>query len=157
MGSQSKRKTILYLKKQLCQQGLEYTDCSPLQKCKNPPQQKIEHSWYDTKLHLMVTIQIWKVWSALSLLLLQDSLWSGVVVPVRIPFMCQIDLFKNNLYLIGIFKAILLYTHMLYHNDTIIKQMQEDFFRKYMYLSLYCKGSKRLFKVCVWEGAGDRT
>ena len=25
-----------------------------------------------------------------------------------------------------------------------------------MYLSLYCKGSKRLFKVCVWEGAGDR-
>ena len=28
---------------------------------------------------------------------------------------------------------------------------------KYMYLSLYCKGSKRLIKVCVWEGAGDRT
>ena len=26
-----------------------------------------------------------------------------------------------------------------------------------MYLSLYCKGSKRLLKVCVWEGAGDRT
>ena len=26
-----------------------------------------------------------------------------------------------------------------------------------MYLSLYCKGSKRLFKVCVWEGAGDQT
>ena len=26
-----------------------------------------------------------------------------------------------------------------------------------MYLSLFCKGSKRLFKVCVWEGAGDRT
>ena len=26
-----------------------------------------------------------------------------------------------------------------------------------MYLSLYCKGSKRLFKVCVWEGARDRT
>ena len=26
-----------------------------------------------------------------------------------------------------------------------------------MYLSLYCKGSKRLFKVCVREGAGDRT
>ena len=26
-----------------------------------------------------------------------------------------------------------------------------------MYLSLYCKGSKRLFKVCVWEGSGDRT
>ena len=26
-----------------------------------------------------------------------------------------------------------------------------------MYLSLYCKGSKRLFKVCVWKGSGDRT
>ena len=26
-----------------------------------------------------------------------------------------------------------------------------------MYLSLYCKGSKRLLKVCVWEEAGDRT
>ena len=26
-----------------------------------------------------------------------------------------------------------------------------------MYLSLYCQGSKRLFKVCVWEGVGDRT
>ena len=26
-----------------------------------------------------------------------------------------------------------------------------------MYLLLYCKGSKSLFKVCVWEGVGDRT
>ena len=26
-----------------------------------------------------------------------------------------------------------------------------------MYLSLYCMGSKRLFKVCVWEGVRDRT
>ena len=26
-----------------------------------------------------------------------------------------------------------------------------------MYLSLYCKGSKGLFRVCAWEGAGDRT
>ena len=28
---------------------------------------------------------------------------------------------------------------------------------KYMYLSLYCKGSKRLCVVSLWEGAGDRT
>ena len=28
---------------------------------------------------------------------------------------------------------------------------------KYVYLSLYCKGSKRLFKVLWWEGFGDRT
>ena len=45
---------------------------------------------------------------------------------------------------------------MQYHNDTIIKT-QEDFFNKYIYLSLYCKGSKRLFKVLLWEGVGDRT
>ena len=45
---------------------------------------------------------------------------------------------------------------MQHHNDTIIKT-QEDFFSKYMYLSLYCKYSKRFFKVCVREGVGDRT
>ena len=28
---------------------------------------------------------------------------------------------------------------------------------KDIYLSLYCKGSKRLIKACVWEGAEDRT
>ena len=41
--------------------------------------------------------------------------------------------------------VVLLYCHlhMQHHNDTIIKT-QEDFFRKYMYLSLYCKGSKRV-------------
>ena len=37
----------------------------------------------------------------------------------------------------------MLYCHLLHHNDTIIKT-QEDFFSKYMYLSLYCKGSKRV-------------
>ena len=26
-----------------------------------------------------------------------------------------------------------------------------------MYLSLYCKGSKKLFKFCAWEGTGDWT
>ena len=41
------------------------------------------------------------------------------------------------------------------HNDTIIKT-REDFFKK-IYLSLYLKGSKGLFKVLRWEGVGDRT
>ena len=41
---------------------------------------------------------------------------------------------------------------MQYHNDTIIKT-QEDFFRKILYFSLYCKGSKRLFKVFMVRGS----
>ena len=47
------------------------------------------------------------------------------------------------------------YTYIYWiHTDAMIKT-QEDFFRKILYLSLYCKGSKRLFKVCVWEGVGE--
>ena len=36
-------------------------------------------------------------------------------------------------------------------NDAMIIKTQEDFFNKYIYLSFYCKGSKGLFMVCVWE------
>ena len=39
------------------------------------------------------------VWSSPSFPLLSDSLWLGVVVPVRIPPMGQIDLLENHLYL----------------------------------------------------------
>ena len=66
----------------------------------------------------------------------------------------------------------MLYTHLLYPNDSIIvktdahRKTHEE--RKYegrrrktsltiFYLSLYCKGSKGLFKVCMREGAGHRT
>ena len=61
----------------------------------------------------------------------------------------------------------LLYTHVSYHNDTIIKthagitdamiKPQEDFFNNIFTSHFICKVSKRLFKVYVWEGAGDRT
>ena len=51
----------------------------------------------------------------------------------------------------------MLYCHLQHHNDTIIKTHAGRLLKQNMYLSLYCKGSKRLFKVCVWEGAGDRT
>ena len=44
--------------------------------------------------------------------------------------------------------CIYIYIHMQHHHDTINKQTQEDFFNK-IYLSLYCKGSKRLLKVCM--------
>ena len=46
---------------------------------------------------------------------------------------------------------------MPYHNDTMIKT-QEDFFKKYMYLSLFIvRVRKGFLRVCVWEGVGDRT
>ena len=55
----------------------------------------------------------------------------------------------------------MLYAHLQHHNDTIINRRNDKdagrLLYKNMYLSLYCKGSKRLFKVCVWEGVGDRT
>ena len=41
-----------------------------------------------------------------------------------------------------------------------IRRRKEDAGRllyKYIYLSLYYKGSKGLFKGCMWEGAGDQT
>ena len=53
----------------------------------------------------------------------------------------------------------MLYTHN--HNNTIITtQWITDEWRllyKLYNLSLYCKRSKRLFKVLWWEGVGDRT
>ena len=42
-----------------------------------------------------------------------------------------------------------LYSHMPYHNDTIIKT-QEDFFNKICTSHFICN-------VCVWEGVGNRT
>ena len=62
--------------------------------------------------------------------------------------------------------SIALYCHPLIHAEIYINIL-DTYWRndkdagrllyKYMYLSLYCKGSKRLFKVCVWVGVGDRT
>ena len=51
----------------------------------------------------------------------------------------------------------MLYPHVPYHNDTIIKQTQEDFFTNICTSHFICKGSKMLCGVLLWEGAGDRT
>ena len=45
--------------------------------------------------------EIWEEWSCPSLPLLLGPLRPGVVVPVRVPSMDQIDLFKNYSYSIG--------------------------------------------------------
>ena len=47
--------------------------------------------------------------------------------------------------------------HMQHHNDTINKQTQEDFFNKIFTSHFIARFRKGLLKVCVWEGAGDRT
>ena len=51
-----------------------------------------------------------------------------------------------------------LYTHLQHHNDIKLRQTHAGrLLYQYFYLSLYCKGSKGLFRGCMWEGAGDRT
>ena len=61
------------------------------------------------------------------------------------------------------FKLInLLYCHLQHHNDTIIKtdamiKTQEDFFINIFTSHFIARVRKGLLKVCVWEGAGDRT
>ena len=47
---------------------------------------------------------------------------------------------------------LLLYSHMPYHNDTIIKT-QEDFFMNICTSHFIVRVRKGLLKVCVWEGA----
>ena len=52
----------------------------------------------------------------------------------------------------------MLYSHVPYHNDTIIKTDAGKFLYKYIYTSHFIvRVRKGLLKVCVWEGAGDRT
>ena len=52
--------------------------------------------------------------------------------------------------------VLVLYSHIQHHNDTIIKT-QEDFFNKIFTSHFIARVRKGLLKVCVWEGAGDRT
>ena len=51
----------------------------------------------------------------------------------------------------------MLYYHLQYHNDTIIKTHKEDFFRKIFTSHFIVRVRKGLLKVCMWEGAGNRT
>ena len=50
----------------------------------------------DRKLHLVVRLQCWWLWSIPLL-----PLWSSIVEPIWVSSMPQIDLFENYLYLIG--------------------------------------------------------
>ena len=63
-----------------------------------------------------------------------------------------------NLFLsfVNFWFGILLYSHVPYHNDTMIKDEWRLLYKN-IYLSIYLQCLKGLLKVCVWEGAGDRT
>ena len=51
-------------------------------------------------------LALWGVWSIISLPLLSDLLLPGVVVPVKVPFIGIIYLFKNYSYDLGILDFI---------------------------------------------------
>ena len=53
-------------------------------------------------------------------------------------------------------KAQLLYSHMPYHNDTIINRRRKTSLTKYIPLNLFAR-FKGFCGVLLWEGAGDRT
>ena len=91
---------ITSTKKNLAQfaEAEEYTKCIPAEvktlqypKCKG-----YETEPSDGKALVM---ELWGIWSTLSLPLLLGPLWPGVVVPVRVLSMGQIELFNNLLYL----------------------------------------------------------
>ena len=52
---------------------------------------KKECPGYDTKLHLMMRLQFWRVWSTPSFSLLPSPLRPGVEAAVRVPSIGQID------------------------------------------------------------------
>ena len=51
----------------------------------------------------------------------------------------------------------MLYSHMQYHNDTIIKTHAGRLLKQICTSHFIVRVRKGLFKVCVWEGARDRT
>ena len=56
---------------------------------------------HGTTMERLWFVRIWRVQSIASLLLLQDLIWPWMVVPVRVPFMGQIEMFRNYSSLIG--------------------------------------------------------
>ena len=66
----------------------------------------IVRSVYNTKLHLVVRLQLWRMQSTLSLPLLLGPIWPRVVILVKVPSTGQIDLFENYSYLIEILDTL---------------------------------------------------
>ena len=82
------RYTIFYLKAQSAG-AVKYADCISVES--KIPTTTIR--WWN--FHPV----LWGMWSIPSLLLLPHLLWPGVVVPVRVPSMGEIEIFNHFLYL----------------------------------------------------------
>ena len=65
-------------------QGIEYSNYIDAEVYDTTPPQNYNPG-HDTKLYLMVKIQLWKVWNRPSLPLLPGPLLPELVVPAKIP------------------------------------------------------------------------
>ena len=74
--------------------GLRICWLYPLPMSKTPSTKK-RYSGHGTKQHLTGEAPVLEIWRVRSISSLPDPLWPGVVVPLRVPSMVQIDLFKN--------------------------------------------------------------
>ena len=58
-------------------------------------------------------LKIWAVWGTLLFPLLPGQLWSRLIVTVRVPSMCQVDLYKN-------------YSHSIVRTKKILKKYKYE-------------------------------
>ena len=89
---------------------------------------------YNTKLHLIVRLQLWGMWSTPSLPLLPGSLWPRLVVPFWVPSIGQIEQLNHLLTIIIItylkwfdcVKVIYIYIYILYRSNWSIELLVFD-------------------------------
>ena len=91
---------------------------------------------------LMLQIQ-WpgEVWSNPSLIVLLWSLWTEVVVPCRVLFMCQINLFANDFYETGldiIYISKLANNNQKWSEGSLFNSYYNEVYGRTLLLSLYC-------------------
>ena len=74
---------------------VEYADCTSAEGLRYSSSQWVSWIWWWGSNGEVLVLQLWGI----SMPLFPGPLWSRVVVPVRVPFMGQIELFNNLLYL----------------------------------------------------------
>ena len=85
--------------------------------------------------------------------MLNSSIWP---IDWTLPLRVRVDPVKWSREHHGKRVGHLLYCHMPHHNDTIINRRRKTSLQIYTF-QFIVRVRKGLFKVCVWEGAGDWT